>query len=238
VADAERLSRLSTHWSLLRQAHGADADAARFAREALLCRYARPVSRYLLGATRDAAAAEELSQEFALRFVRGDFRRADPGRGRFRDYLRTALAHLVDDHARDRRRWPAGLPAAVPAVEPPSDPDAEFRAAWREELLARTWAALAAANPVYHVVLHGRVEWPAATSAELAASLAGPLGRAVNAAWVRKTLQRAHDRYADLLIDEVAASLDGGRPGGVRQELEELDLLRYCRAALDRHGGG
>jgi hypothetical protein len=47
--------------------------------------YHRAVHRYLLGALRDEDAAEELFQEFALRFVRGDFRWADRGRGRFRD---------------------------------------------------------------------------------------------------------------------------------------------------------
>src|SRR3712207_7176976 len=49
---------------------------------------------------RSEAAAEELLQEFAVRFLRGDFRRADPQRGRFRDYVKTALIHLVIDHQR------------------------------------------------------------------------------------------------------------------------------------------
>ena len=41
--------------------------------------------------TRDEQLAEELFQEFALRMLRGDFRRAEPLRGRFRDYLKTVI---------------------------------------------------------------------------------------------------------------------------------------------------
>ena len=36
--------------------------------------------RYLLGAVHDPDAADDLCQDFAVRFLRGDFRRADPGR--------------------------------------------------------------------------------------------------------------------------------------------------------------
>ena len=42
-----------------------------------LDRYLRSVFRYLLAITRNAESAEELTQEFSLRFLRGDFQRAD-----------------------------------------------------------------------------------------------------------------------------------------------------------------
>src|SRR5262245_54474212 len=100
----QRLSRIATQWTLLVQAHGPGAVSA--AQAALLARYRDAAVRYLLGAVRDADAAEELAQEFALRFLRGDFRRASPEKGRFRDYLRTALIHLVDDFHRARRATP------------------------------------------------------------------------------------------------------------------------------------
>ena len=45
----------------------------------------------------------QLAQEFALRFLRGDFRNADPGKGRFRDFLKRAVYHLMIDHHRARR---------------------------------------------------------------------------------------------------------------------------------------
>src|SRR4051812_42524475 len=98
-----RLSQLSTCWTLLTQAHGGDADLKTQAQAALIDRYQTAIYRYLLGALRDPEAADEVFQEFALRFVSGAFGRADPDRGRFRNYVKVSLAHLIASH-RSRRR--------------------------------------------------------------------------------------------------------------------------------------
>ena len=102
----QHLSQISTVWTVLHQAN-AGPTSARDAGEAqtrLLQRYGAAIYRYLLAAVRDRDAADELFQEFALRFVRGDFSRADESRGRFRDFLKTALFHLVVDAQRRSRR--------------------------------------------------------------------------------------------------------------------------------------
>jgi hypothetical protein len=77
----QRLSRISTAWSDLIKAHGADADARTLAQYQLVQRYSGAVYRYPPGATRDPDVADELFQEFALGIVRGDFKHADAGRG-------------------------------------------------------------------------------------------------------------------------------------------------------------
>ena len=104
----QRLSKIATMWTAVLQAHGAGADTVVVARNRLLLRYSGAVYRYLLGAVRDPEAASDLCQEFAMRFLRGDFRRAAPDRGRFRDYVKVALVNLVNDHHRAGRRklWP------------------------------------------------------------------------------------------------------------------------------------
>ena len=94
------LSRISTPWTLLGRAHGGAEDRAADARRLLLHRYCGAAYRYLRGALGDDDAATDLLQEFVLRFLRGDFRRADPGSGRFRDYLKASLIHLVADYHR------------------------------------------------------------------------------------------------------------------------------------------
>src|SRR2546425_10476465 len=104
----QRLSHIATRWSILLQAHQ-ETDAATQARQQLLERYCGAVYRYLLAAVRDHHAAEDLTQEFALRFVRGQFRLANPERGRFRDYIKTALFHLVDDYRARKGRLPAPI---------------------------------------------------------------------------------------------------------------------------------
>ncbi len=235
----QRLSQISTAWTLLGAAHGKEPGDPGGARAQLLQRYSGAAYRYLLGAVGDPDVAQDLAQEFALRFLRGDFRHAAPERGRFRHYLKTALIHLVTDHHRARRKWVGLAPdAPEPAAPAPASVDSDriFLAGWREDLLERTWKALAEASPGYHAALRLRVAEPDLSSAQLAERLTKGLAKEVTAAWVRKALQRAHDKYAGLLLDEVAASLDDPTPGALRQELTELDLLRFCRTALERRG--
>ena len=110
-------------------------------------RYAGAVHRYLLGALRDADAADELFQEFALRFLRGAFKNASAERGRFRDFVKTALFHLIVDYQKRRQTRPEPLLPGLhePVVSPSNrvESEQEFLESWREELMERTWLALA-----------------------------------------------------------------------------------------------
>src|SRR5262249_13327225 len=81
------ISQIATVWPLIEQAHGDDPEETGAAQDALLRRYRPAVYRYLLACLGRCDAAEDLWQEFALRFVRGDFRNANPEKGRFRDLL-------------------------------------------------------------------------------------------------------------------------------------------------------
>src|SRR4029450_8539536 len=107
------LSRISTPWTLVRRAHGDAGDCAADALRLLLQRYCGAAYRYLRGALRDEDAAFELLQEFVLRVLRGDFRRAAPGPGRSRDSLRPALIHPVPDSPREQGAHPRPLPADI-----------------------------------------------------------------------------------------------------------------------------
>jgi RNA polymerase sigma-70 factor (ECF subfamily) len=231
----QRLSRISTQWTMVFGAHGEGGDASALAQRVLLERYGGAVFRYLTGAVRDADTAEELAQEFALRFLRGDFRRAQPEKGRFRNYLKTALVHLVTDYHRARQAAPRPLApeVAAPSV-PEADDESSFLASWRAELLDKTWNALEGYNPTYKAALALRVQEPDMPSAQMAEQLTTQLGKPIAAALVRKALQRAHEKFADLLVDEVAGSLETVTPEELEQELNALDLLRFCRSALER----
>jgi hypothetical protein len=68
----------------------------------------------------------------------------------------------------------------------------------------------------------------------MAKQLSSSLDKPVTAAWVRKTLQRSQEKYADLLLEEVAASLEEPALEALEQELKELDLVKYCQPALER----
>src|SRR5262245_44395342 len=140
----QRLSALQTNWSVLFQGQGESAEAVDAKRQ-LLERYMKAVRRYLIGAVRDIEVAEELAQEFAVRFMRGDLHRADPNRGRFRDFVKGVLFHLIADHYRQQKRTPAGLPdGSIPDIQAvdPSEDDKLFVESWRREMLDLAWTAL------------------------------------------------------------------------------------------------
>jgi RNA polymerase sigma-70 factor (ECF subfamily) len=238
-----RLTSISTMWTVVMQAHQGGADEAAAARQRLLERYLVPVYRYLLGALRDADAADELFQEFALRFVRGDFKRADPERGRFRDFVRTALMNLVISH-QQRKRRPQPLPLAEGIAEPaaqPAEEDEEFVQRWREELLRGAWAALQAferqSGKPFFAVLQLRAQHPELSSAEMAQRLGAQLGRDFSSDALRQTLHRAREKFAELLIAEVAESLETQDEDRIEQELLDLGLFSYCRGAWTRRDG-
>ena len=139
------LSRIDTQWTAVFRAHRGPSEEAVRALSEQVRRYGGAVHRYLLASLRNPDAAEELSQEFALRFLRGDFRNADPEKGRFRDFLKRAVYHLMVNHHRAQEAHalpledvgePADLESSIANL------DAGFVESWREEMLARTWAAL------------------------------------------------------------------------------------------------
>jgi RNA polymerase sigma-70 factor (ECF subfamily) len=244
--DELHLSRIQTAWSMVRQAHG-DHTAVQSAQQALLDRYGGAVRRYALAALRDEDAADEVWQEFALRFVRGDFGGADPQRGRFRAFVKTIVYRLIVDYQRRRKRQfregPMHSNLAEPAdgCDAAGDEDAAFQASWRDELLARSWQRLkdeeGQSGKPHYTVLRYRVDHPDLHSPELAAGLTEKLGKSVNAGAARVLLHRARDAFAELLLDEVVQSLADNSVDAAEEELIELELLEYCRPALDRRRG-
>ncbi len=238
----QNLSEISTKWVTFRKAHQGEPEEVSAAQLRMMQRYYGAVHRYLLGALRDPHAADELTQEFAFRFMRGDFQGADPRRGRFRDYLKTVLRRLVANHFKQRQADPVALPAVVadPIPSEPDEPDAndQFLATWRRELLNRAWQALKVdetkKRQPYYTVLRLRLEHPQdeLSSAQLAQRLTTQFGKAYTSDNVRKLLQRGRERFARYLLDEVAQSLQEPTPAELEQELRDLGLLGYCRSAL------
>ncbi len=195
-----------------------------------------------MGAVRDEELACELAQDFAVEFLKGAFKGADPNRGRFRDFVKGVLQHLVANHFRKNKKQAGHLPTeyqvADAGSEAAADPDAAFIECWREELLARAWQGLAElesrTNQPYHTVLKHKADHPDQSSEEMAEAMSKRLGKAINAPAVRKALQRSREKFADLLLDDLAASLRESGPEALERELIELRLYEYCRPALER----
>ena len=249
VADADAtgdrsgqiLNLIATNWSVVRLALNGPADDAR-AQRTLLERYGGAIRRYLLGALRDADLADELFQEFALRFLQGKMRGASSRHGRFRDFVKGTLCHLIADLHRNRVRRPRPLPLdrRAPVVESdlPSSLDSEFLSSWRDEILARAWSALAdyerSGGQPFYSALRARVDRPELRSSQLAAVLATQLGKPVTAEGARQLLHRAREKFGELLIREVADSLANPSNDNLEQELIDLGLLEYCQHKLPK----
>jgi DNA-directed RNA polymerase specialized sigma24 family protein len=239
------LNLISTMWSLVRRAHDGPLEAANAARQQLLQRYGGAVYRYLNKLLHDRDAVDEVYQEFALRLVHGKLHGADPRRGRFRNFVKGTLFHLVADYRKERRQWPGPLPANVTCLATDSqevESDRLFVESWCDELLARAWAALAEIEAqtgrAYHAVLRFRADHPGLRSPEMAEQLSSKLGMVFTAAGIRQILHRAREKFADVLLDEVAHSLEDPGVEPVERELIDLGLFEYCRPALERRPDG
>src|SRR5439155_6792698 len=116
-----------------------------------------------------------------------------------------------------------------------------FRVSWRDELLGRAWNALQAyeqeQGQPFYTLLRFRADHPDLPSAQMAEQLSGPLGKPLTAVGVRKTLERARDRFADLLLEEIAQGVADPSRERLEEELIDLQLLEHCKSALDRRCG-
>jgi len=238
----DHLSQIETLWSVVRRAHDRQPDKARRAQHELLERYGGAIRRYLRAALKNDAAADDVYQDFAVRFVRGDYHAAAPEKGRFRSFLKSILFRLVVDHYRAGKVRQAASLEAIYAE--PQTPDLEkernraFNLVWRDEMLNRAWHALEAhereSGQPAHSVLRLRVQYPGWKSTELADELSKRLGRPVSTANLRVLLHRSRDKFAELLLDAVAQTLDSPGDDQLEEELVDLELLDYCRSALER----
>lgn len=135
-----------TQWSLVARAGLASVDSRREALGVLLRRYQPALRAHLVVQKRvTPEAADDLLQGFICDKVveQGLLAAADRGRGRFRNFLLTALDRYVIDHARfdaAKKRSPgdtafADLQRIETAAATP-EPSEAFAVAWAREVLA------------------------------------------------------------------------------------------------------
>jgi RNA polymerase sigma-70 factor (ECF subfamily) len=243
MSDADdRLSQIHTLWSVVRTAHGEDPTAIRLAQEKLLATYGGAARRYLLAALRSEEAADEVFQDFSLKLLRGDFRNVSPDKGKFRQFVKTCLYRMIVDQQRRQKKQPLGVADPDQLAEIHDDAaqaamDSAFLKSWRDELLAKSWARLAAdertTGKPYHTVLRLRAEHSEASSTDLASLASQRLGREISPANIRVLVHRARELFAECLLSAVTDSLPNADRNAVEEELIELQLLDYCRAALE-----
>ncbi len=236
----------TTTWSRILLGRG-DGDQAAEARHQLLIRYHEVVYQYFerkLGRDRVNEAAE-LYSNFALKLLESDrlIKGANPEKGRFRNYLMTSLRNMVNDHYREEaRRRHAPLPEHLADGGPAQEKDdSDFPPLFAQELLNQTWKALqdsCGEGQLHYTVLRFQSDHPEMQGPQIAEELSRRLGVTLTHDGVRQTLKRARDRFAGLLLEEVERSLNGPGLDELEQELIELNLLPYCKRALEKRWSG
>ena len=242
MEELTRLSQIETLWSVVQRAHQSDEEVSRKAQRQLLEQYGDAIKRYLNTRLRDPAAADDVYQDFAVKFVRGDFQKASPEIGRFRTFIRSVLFRQVADFYRKRKRR-GDVQLNVQLIEPTADEaeevrQQEFAQVWRDEMLKKAWDALyelqASSNKPWYSVLQLRVQNPQMGSVDLARSMSEQLDQEISSANVRVMLHRAREKFSVLLIETISSSLKSNSADEIEEELVDLQLLDYCQAALDQ----
>jgi RNA polymerase sigma-70 factor (ECF subfamily) len=241
--ELDRLSQIETLWSMVHKAHQSDEEVARDAQRQLLQKYGSAIQRYLNAKLRDPAAADDIYQDFAVKFVRGDFHKVTPELGRFRTFIRTVLYRQIADYYRSKKRR-GDIQLDVQILEPTADADHEsgdeqFAQVWRDEMLKKAWDALyeleAQTGKPWYSVLQLRVQNPQLRSVDLAREMGEQLDKPISSANVRVLLHRAREKFSVLLIETISSSLESNSADAIEEELAELKLLEYCQAALDQY---
>jgi RNA polymerase sigma factor (sigma-70 family) len=240
-----RLDEISTYWSLLRSAHQGSGGSAVPARNALVMRYNGAIRKYLVALMGNEQEANEVAQEVVIRMLRGDFATATPERGRFRDYLKTAVRNEFVRYLKKKGRRAMVALDSIPeptdetAAPPYAEHDQQWVAHWRSDLLEKTLRLLEDyqrqrphEGNIYHDLMRLRMKHPENDNHQLALQLFEATGRRLSPEAFRGQLMRARRKFAELLLGQVAATLDKPTPEDVEEELFAVGLMNYVRDLL------
>jgi len=223
------LDRISTRWSEIHDV------------EHFLVRYSASVRRYLEAMLGPGPDADDVCQEFFLRVVKTGFVRASAHRGRFRDYLKTsvrnaALSHLRKKQTEARTTGDHFLEDTIPDISE-SDVDRAWLADWRNVLLGRAWQELESHQQrspgnLFHTVLRLSVDHADEDSTALGGRASKLAGRPLRADAYRKQLSGARRLFAQLLVSELAETLQDPTPENLEEELVETGLSLHVMPFL------
>jgi RNA polymerase sigma-70 factor (ECF subfamily) len=206
-----------------------------------IMRYAPAIRGYFSAMIPNRHDAEEGIQDFLLRVIKTGFTNADSDRGRFRDYLKTAVRHaalaqLRRESARVRKHEP--ISSDLASKDEAVTVEQGWEQEWRQCVLDRAWRAMerhesrSGAGALSHVMLRVVVEHPDEDSKTLASRAAKLTKESISAESFRQRIRRARKVLARLLVQEVAETLQNPTPEAVEDELIALGLMHYVRHYL------
>jgi RNA polymerase sigma factor (sigma-70 family) len=230
----------TTAWSMVRGAQDRGSPASCTAINRFASRYWPPVFYFLRTRGYSLHEAEDLTQEFFLKFLERDWiARADPARGRFRNYLLTILTRFLADQGRQRvplqRDFDNRLLAISTlmgdcerAFEPQTNltPEQVFMREWANSIIRTVEQGVSAwcdeqGRPDWFEIfsLHHFPPPGAARLSQQAIAVRCRLSRDQ----VRYALDETNRQFVGLLRQELADQVDS--PEELEQEIAELSSL-------------
>jgi RNA polymerase sigma-70 factor (ECF subfamily) len=203
-------------------------------------RYTPAIEAYLRALLRTSQDVEDALQDFLAKVLQNGFGRANPDRGRFRDYLKVAVRNAALTHL-GKRKGPVTVDVDMLQDILPDDSEIEIERRWQDDwrrcLLDKVWRALerhehSAPGNLGFTVLRLRVDRPDDDSTKLAHVVSQRIGRPLTPEAFRKQLSRARRLFAELLIQEVGSTLSEPTREAVADELAALGLMEYVREFL------
>jgi RNA polymerase sigma-70 factor (ECF subfamily) len=226
----------TTQWSLVLTAADSKDPGSRRALTALCEAYWYPVYVLVRHSRRNPEAARDLTQGFFVELLDKDLLKvADPDRGRFRSFLRTALGHYLSHERRDAAALKRGGESPVLSLdfeeaesrwlhEPveTSTPETLFEKRWAHTLLTRALNRLRgemegtpeSATRFQRLGPFLTDHRPREQYSEVAAVLG------MSEAAVKKAVQRLRLRFGDLLRAEVSQTVH--EPQKTEEEIRHL----------------
>lgn len=218
------LKLITTQWTTI-------SNPSRF-----VTRYGAAVRAYLRALLPTRDDADEVEQQFLMQVVERGFPTAAPGRGLFRYYLIAIVKNAALKYLCKQSKRPSGL-TDISQVATAVSADREWKLSWRECVLQNTWNALRdhqrkSKGNQFHACLKAFVEHDDEDSPTLAARVSAATGQSLTAEAFRKQLSGARRRFGELLIEEVSRTITNVTPELLRDELHDLDLMKYVKALL------
>lgn len=226
-----------TRWSLVSAVRCGDARASRAALETLCRSYWYPLYAYVRRSGHGADDAADLTQGFFAFVVEKDLlARADPERGKLRNFLLTALQRYLRDEWRRQQRQKRGGGSEMLSIDEATaeglyarepahveTPEKLYHRRWAITLLERTVLALRddyrqqGKSDLFNALKPALTEEPDARSAAVTGETLG-----MTAGAVRVAINRLRARYRQRLLAEVAASLEAHTEAEVEEEIDAL----------------
>ena len=223
----------STHWSVVIKAATPGSPEAHAALSELCTAYWYPIYAFIRRKGNGQDQALDLTQEFFARLLeKGNIAAANPGKGRFRAFLRTDCQHFLIDQFRRMIAAGSGRPAVSIDAHGAEDryrfepaatltPDRLFDRAWALTLLDRVLDLLAreyAAKGASELFDQLKIVLTQGKGAVSAGTLATELGKSEEA--VNMAVHRLRKRYREILEEQIAATLDN--PTEMEDEIRSL----------------